>query len=84
VNKKEIEKAISHLTMLQKLDSGEKKNIYDTAISALEKQIPKKPEISSYGIAFCPICCGSVWQNRDESDFCFRCDTAIDWSDNVC
>ena len=33
-----IKQAIDHLTMLRRLDSGEKKGIYDTAISALERQ----------------------------------------------
>ena len=40
---------------------------------------------------YCPECavnikstlmCGdSLWQNRDESNYCFRCGQAIDWSD---
>ncbi len=34
----EIEKAIKHLTMLRRLDSGEKKHLYDIAVSALEAQ----------------------------------------------
>ena len=34
----EIEKTIKHLTMLRRLDSGEKKHLYDLAISALEAQ----------------------------------------------
>jgi len=44
MNKQEVNKTINHLTMLRRLDSGEKKRFYDLAISALEKQIPKKPE----------------------------------------
>ena len=39
MNKQEIQKAINHLTMLRRLDSGEKKSIYDVAISALTQQL---------------------------------------------
>lgn len=35
----EIGRAINHFTMLRRLDSGEKKGLYDIAISALEKQL---------------------------------------------
>ena len=31
------------------------------------------------GVCYCPECGGSVWQNRDESKFCFRCGQAIKW-----
>ena len=39
MNKQEIQKAINHLTMLGRLDSGEKRSLYDTAITALEHQL---------------------------------------------
>ena len=39
MNKQEIQKAINHLTMLRRLDSGEKRSLYDTAITALEHQL---------------------------------------------
>ena len=39
MNKQEIEKAISHLKMLQKLDARYSKKLYDTAITALEHQL---------------------------------------------
>lgn len=35
----DIKKAISHLTMLRRLDSGEKKKLYDVAIVSMEKQL---------------------------------------------
>jgi len=41
MNKQEIQKAINHLIMLRRLDSGEKKGLYDLAISALEKTSDK-------------------------------------------
>jgi len=50
------------------------------AIAALEKQIPKKVEISSNSIGFCSECHGTLWQNKDESHYCFRCGQKIDWS----
>ncbi len=39
MNKQEMQKVINHLTMLRRLDSGEKKCLYDLAISALEQQL---------------------------------------------
>ena len=52
---------------------------YDIAIAAVKKTMPKKPGISSYDIGFCPECHGSLWQNKDESHYCFRCGQALDW-----
>ena len=83
----EIGRAVNHFTMLRRLDSGEKKSLYDMAISALEKQIPKKAlEVkislqshssiikSIYGK--CPVC------NTIQADdnYCQHCGQAIDWS----
>lgn len=51
----------------------------DIAITAVNRQIPKKVEKSIYSVAFCPVCGGSVWQNKDESKFCFRCGQALKW-----
>ena len=48
-------------------------------MNALEKQIPKKVIRSIYNVRFCPICKGSVWQNKDESKYCFRCGQALKW-----
>ena len=53
----------------------------DTAIEALEKQIPKKIIKSSFSVAFCPSCEKSVWQNKDESQYCFRCGQALKWGE---
>lgn len=53
---------------------------------ALKKQIPKQVKkirhetILGYAVTVhCPFCGGSVWQNADESKYCFRCGQAIDW-----
>lgn len=53
----------------------------DLSMSVLEKQIPKKVIKSPYNVKFCPVCKGSVWQNRDESKYCFRCGQKIYWGD---
>lgn len=44
-----------------------------------EKHLPKKAYISDHGIGFCPVCHGSLWQNKDESNYCFRCGQKIKW-----
>lgn len=48
---------------------------FDMAISALEKQIPKKPKS-----VFCPQC-GEEFTDDDcwSSDYCRKCGQAIDW-----
>ena len=63
---------------------------FETAISALEKQIPKKPlniEDTKYKVSYkCPICgtvhvnewCGTNWKLL----FCSTCGQALDWSDS--
>lgn len=50
-------------------------------MNALEKQMPRKVIRSIYNVRFCPICQGSVWQNRYECKYCFRCGQALKWED---
>ena len=54
---------------------------YDMAISALEKQIPKKPKmpIDSYWI--CPIC-GTKVDHPHPFRHCMGCGQMIDWRTN--
>ena len=56
----------------------------ELAISALEKQIPKKPIKSDREIRYCEVwkChnCGFEWSGR-VVDYCYKCGQAIDWSD---
>ena len=50
----------------------------DEAIKAIDKQIPKKPEIEGeYYI--CPVC--GVYQETSEGNppYCINCGQAIDW-----
>ncbi len=51
------------------------------ALELFEKQMPRKVIRSIYNVRFCPTCQGSVWQNRYESKYCFRCGQALKWED---
>ena len=58
------------------------------AISALEKQIAKKPVVDRYPWAICPVCGGSVYLSNVqehiyncETTYCEHCGQALDWSD---
>ena len=51
---------------------------FETAIEALEKQIPKK--LKDDGWLYCPICGRDVVM--DKFDYCPDCGQALDWSDN--
>lgn len=49
------------------------------AVSALEKQIPKKPiRLLYYEVGDCPFCETTV--NISEDEFCPSCGQALDWS----
>lgn len=59
----------------------------DIAVSAIEKQIPKKAINDGTQFAICPECGASV--NKDieqvyngETSYCVCCGQALDWSDN--
>lgn len=64
---------------------SERIHIFDNAIAALEKQIPKKPNIHGYRegrevntISYtCPVCNKHIGREN----FCKHCGTALDWSD---
>lgn len=64
----------------------------ELAISALEKQIPKKPKYEESGLTkywLCPVCGevvlahlgGIPLENEYNHDHCGGCGQAIDWSD---
>lgn len=50
----------------------------ELAISALEKQIPKKPDLDD-GV-YCP-CCLHEFKVHYATRYCTNCGQAIDWSD---
>ena len=57
---------------------------FETAIEALEKQIPKKPIYTNEGtLTRCPICKAIHFHCLPsiEVDYCSRCGQAIDWSE---
>lgn len=63
--------------------------ILKTCAEALGKQIPQQVKkirhetILGYAVTVhCPFCGGSVWQNADESKYCFRCGQALKWEAN--
>ena len=47
--------------------------------NALEKQIPKKPDLD--GGIYCPCCLHEFKENYDTTSYCPNCGQAIDWSD---
>ena len=55
-----------------------------TAIEALEKQIPKKPMVTNRAtVCRCANCKAIVMQNlhTEKTDYCIRCGQAIDWEE---
>ena len=55
-------------------------NFVIIAINALEKQIPKKPDLTEdKEFALCPCCNGKGLFNKQK--YCDNCGQAIDWSD---
>ena len=66
------------------------KAVRETAIKALEKQIPKKPDLEGDGYAdghlvydtwICPCCEKHYEVDYDDYDYCPNCGQAIDWSE---
>lgn len=98
MNEKKVREAIelikSKIRILEKLENygsaiEEKKKkhieLYNTAIEALEKQLPKKPievsdaytpKIGEFRVAKCPNCGKEV---SDRFDVCLECGQKNDW-----
>lgn len=90
--------AIRRIKVHNKVHSQKKHNAIlitkalDMAVEALEKQIPKKPNI--YGDGYdddgnliydtydCPNCQKSFEMEYEEYDYCPNCGQALDWSDD--
>ena len=82
-----IQKIPEYLGMKEKNDKQIEER--QTAIEALEKQLPKKPEMRTtyndfdgrliYYKGFCPSCGGVVGSYRNES--CHHCTQMLDWSE---
>ena len=87
------EEAIKNINALNAVCG--QKGLYDAefesalalAISALEKQIPKKP-LHMHKNYYCPICKEDGWMLWDDAvpndmdKYCGKCGQAIDWSDD--
>lgn len=46
---------------------------------AAELDVSKQVINNSYDVYFCPTCHKAVWQNKDESNYCFRCGQKLLW-----
>ena len=55
--------------------------VFELAISALEKQIPKKPNLWCGKIITCPNCLRAISQTEALDVHCKYCGQFIDWSD---
>ncbi len=62
-------------------------NAKELAISALKKQIPKRPNRNEYGYFICPTCNSdddSLMYDSNYAErynYCHECGQALDWSD---
>lgn len=90
MNKQEIQETINELHRMKKRLSGaqgcsvhhEEANAYTArclsiAISALEKQIPKKADISEDNEKSCPVCDCEILGYY--ANYCEHCGQSIDW-----
>ena len=56
-------------------------NAIELAISALEKRIPKNPNLWNGEITTCPHCLRKISQTEALDVYCKYCGQLIDWSD---
>ena len=54
---------------------------FETAISAIEKQIPKKVNVTKYDIGGNNYFCSCGNKLRNGSEYCDMCGCKLDWSD---
>lgn len=88
--KRELEWAKNRLMQNSHMDNN-RITAFNMAISALDKQIPKKPDIEGDGYGpdgnlvydtwICPTCGISYEIDYDDYDYCPACGQAIDWSE---
>ena len=74
-----------------KIDINNRYNALTIAKEALEKQIPKKPDLEGdgygdngeliYDTGYCPDCRCQFEVDYDVTDYCPECGQALDWSD---
>ena len=82
--------AVLELREYAKNSWGDLNESFELAIKALEKQIPKKPEIWGDGYADgqlvydsydCPNCGKTYELDYDDYDYCPKCGQKFDWSE---
>lgn len=59
--------------------SPEIKYAFKASIESMERDVALKVEHNQYNVYFCPVCKGSIWQIRNESNYCFRCGQKLNW-----
>lgn len=87
--RRQLEIANKNVADFEKTFKNQKSNyrydveLYELAISALEKQIPKKPIFWNKELYICPNCHRAEYiKQRDALDvYCGFCGQWIDWSD---
>lgn len=83
--RRQLEIANKNVADFEKTFKNQKSNyrydveLYELAISALEKQIPKNPDLDD-GV-YCPCCLHEFKSHYDETRYCPNCGQALDWSD---
>lgn len=97
MDEKKVREAIEDLKELAELLQNKESSAVDsavehcnTAIEALEKQLPKKVEyeggyidngFTKYRMAKCPTC-DRWYNNNDEVAYCPNCGQKLDWSES--
>lgn len=79
-----IEKAIEILMDIQSdWEDGEEYEAFNTALKALEKQIPKKPISDGSNIRYTPVysCpkCGNRITGTGIAEYCYHCGQKLHW-----
>ncbi len=79
MDEKKVREAIEDFKKLAELLQNKESAAVEhcnTAIEALEKQLPKKPELINNGISVCQECGAKVFRHYD---FCRDCGQKLDW-----
>ena len=50
---------------------------FENLFNMLMRNVEMDRIINDHNIGFCPKCKGSLWQNNDECNYCFRCGQKI-------
>lgn len=78
--KKYLEDKVSNADLTSSYVGVNWKEVYKTAIDALDKQIPAKPIIFGQGAYKCSVC-GHFLILECDGYYCKKCGNKIDWSE---